>query len=112
MTELDCKTCGACCIGDSQRGDFVPVTRVDRKRLPTKYQRKLTTLSKQDQQETGAAEALGLKRFGDREACVALKGKLGKDISCDVYAQRPDFCRVFVKGSADCLSRRKYELGE
>jgi Fe-S-cluster containining protein len=100
--ELDCKVCGACCIGNSSDGDFVPVSALDRKRLPRQYQKKLL--------ETKPVEhgpwALGLKRFGKHEACVALKGTLGKDIVCDVYAQRPQQCRDFVKGSEECLKRR------
>ena len=100
----ECRTCGACCTGSSSDGDFVPVTRLDRKRLPTKYQKKLQDLS---EQTSGAMQALGLKRFGAVEACIALKGTLGKDIQCDVYAQRPDFCRTFEKGSQQCHDRRR-----
>lgn len=99
---LDCTTCGACCKGDS--GDYVPVTRLDRRRLPSKYIKKLAKLDRID--EHGAAEALPLKRFGEHQACVALKGKFGKDATCDIYAQRPEFCRAFVKGSSSCHERR------
>lgn len=103
--ELDCCACGACCTGHSSDGDYVPVTRLDRRRLTSKYVKKLIRLDRVD--EHGAQEALPLKRFGEHEACVALKGKLGRDIACDIYAQRPEFCRAFEKGSAECLKRRR-----
>lgn len=103
--ELDCKQCGACCVGRSSDGDYVPVTRLDHRRLPTKYTRRLATLEKTD--EDGADHGLTLKRFGDREACVALKGKLGKEVSCEMYAHRPEFCRRFERGSKACHDRRR-----
>jgi len=102
---LDCSNCGACCRGQSADGDYVPVTRLDRRRLTSKYVRKLVRLDRVD--EHGAKEALPLKRFGEHEACVALKGKMGKDVSCEIYAQRPEFCRTFEKGSAECYARRR-----
>lgn len=104
--EPECTTCGACCTTKSDDGStYVPVTALDRRRLPSKYQKKLCETV---DEETGANEgqALPLKRFGDRFACVALKGTLGKDISCDVYAQRPEFCRAFERGSKECRERR------
>jgi len=101
--EIDCKTCGACCSSSTNDG-YVPVTALDRRRLPTKYARKV-----QDVVDPGDEPpfALGLKRFDDRFACVALKGKLGKDVACDVYAQRPVYCRAFEKGGEECLARRR-----
>lgn len=108
-TELDCKQCGACCIGHSSDGDYVPVTRLDRRRLPKKYLKKLAPLEHKD--EDGAMHGLQLKQFGaDTEACVALKGKLGKDVGCDMYAQRPAFCRSFERGSEECHARREEVL--
>lgn len=106
--DLDCKQCGACCVGKSSDGDYVPVTRLDRRRLPTKYANKLRPLDRRD--EDGADHGLPLKRFGSGEACTALKGKLGKDIVCDMYDHRPEFCRKFQRGSAECHARRKEVL--
>lgn len=100
--ELDCKTCGACCTAPDDRA-YVPVTALDRRRMPSKYQKKVQeVVDPGDEPPFG----LGVKRFDDRFACVALKGKLGRDIGCDMYSQRPDYCRVFVKGSDECLERR------
>lgn len=101
--EPECKSCGACCVGHTSDGDFVPVTALDRKRLPTKYVKKLQAI---EPVEDGPY-AFGLKRFGDHEACIALKGTLGKAITCDVYATRPEFCRQFERGSDECRDRRR-----
>lgn len=107
--EPECTTCGACCTTKTNDGStYVPVTALDRRRLPGKYQKKLQAVIDEDTQALAldGEQALGLKRFGDRYACVALKGTLGKDISCDVYAQRPEFCRAFERGSKECRERR------
>lgn len=100
--ELDCRSCGACCVGSSADGDFVPVTALDKRRLPTKYQKKLQLVEPAEE----GPYALGLKRFGKHESCTALKGTLGKDISCDIYDVRPAFCRTFERGSEECHKRR------
>lgn len=109
--EPDCKTCGACCIGKSADGDFVPVTALDRRRLPTKYVKKLQDVEPEEDGVFERAEnvpyAFGLKRFGAHEACVALKGTLGKDVACDIYDVRPAFCRSFERGSDECRTRRR-----
>ena len=112
--EPECKTCGACCVGTE--GDFVPVTALDKRRLPTKYLKKLQLTESNTVGSDSAVRlcasspdvpyGFGLKRFGIHQACVALKGTLGKDISCDIYAQRPEFCRTFERGGDDCRARR------
>jgi Fe-S-cluster containining protein len=33
--------------------------------------------------------------------CVALKGELGQDVSCGIYAKRPSPCREFDAWHAD-----------
>jgi len=97
--EPECKTCGACCTGKD--GDFVPVGTLDKRRLPTKYIKKLQKLN-----DPETPLLLGMKRFGDGQACVALKGTLGKEVSCDIYAQRPEHCRTFERGGDACKARR------
>jgi len=100
--EPECRTCGACCVGKSSDGDFVPVTALDRRRLPTKYVKKLQAIDPPDD----GPYAFGLKRFGEHEACVALKGTLGKSVACDLYDVRPNYCRTFERGSQECRNRR------
>lgn len=101
--EYNCKACGACCVADKPT-DFVAVTALDRRRLPTKYQNKVvdndidkTTLYK-----------LPNKRSGVYTTCTALKGKVGKSVMCDVYHVRPNHCRYAItKGDAECEAARK-----
>ncbi|GGF62132.1 YkgJ family cysteine cluster protein [Alteromonas lipolytica] len=38
--------------------------------------------------------------------CVALTGKIGQQVSCDIYENRSSTCREFAAGSADCLKAR------
>lgn len=43
--------------------------------------------------------------------CQALAGKIGEDVSCQVYAQRPSPCREVMPGDAKCSQARlKYQL--
>jgi len=45
--------------------------------------------------------------------CIALKGEIGKDIACDIYAQRSSTCRDFEVGSEGCLkARARHRLGD
>lgn len=100
--EPECRTCGACCVGSKADGDFVPVTALDRRRLPSKYGKKLHDVEPVEDGPYG----FGLKSFGAHDACVALKGTLGKDVHCDIYDVRPVFCRTFERGSPECRRRR------
>jgi Fe-S-cluster containining protein len=38
--------------------------------------------------------------------CVALTGKVGCDVKCSIYNNRPNACRAFVPGSTLCLEAR------
>lgn len=108
MSDYDCTKCGACCVAQTPR-DYVPVTRLDRRRMPTKYQKKLVDASTIDdpEREPDHLYALPLKRFDTHFlACTALKGRLFKEARCEMYEQRPAFCRVLVPGSEDCQARR------
>lgn len=39
--------------------------------------------------------------------CIALIGKVGRDVSCSIYEQRSSTCRQFEAGSEDCAKARK-----
>jgi Fe-S-cluster containining protein len=38
--------------------------------------------------------------------CVALTGKVGCDVGCSIYNNRPNACRAFAAGSTLCLEAR------
>lgn len=39
--------------------------------------------------------------------CVALKGDVGVQVSCEIYDSRPSPCHEFQTGSERCLQARK-----
>ena len=83
----DCQSCGACCafswewpafIGPGD-GEDIPAHMVEDGRM---------------------------RCHGDR--CVALAGRLGVDVHCTVYADRPLVCREFTAGDDECLAVRRH----
>jgi uncharacterized protein len=48
-----------------------------------------------------------VRRNGETCACIALEGKLGENVSCGIYEQRPDVCRRFEAGSDKCHALRR-----
>ena len=92
LTLPECVGCGACC----SRGPYwVEVTVDDAVRLHD-----LSLFGEGDIEPF----AMRVKPDG---SCVALKGTIGKDASCAVYASRPEVCRRVQRGSPLCL----YSLG-
>ena len=87
-TAPDCVTCGACCawsetwpvlIGERD-GEGIPDDLID-------------------------ADNRRMQSYGHR--CAALDGKIGCQVACSVYANRPLVCREFQAGSEDCLMVRR-----
>lgn len=92
LTLPECVGCGACCSRDRR---WVEVTVEDAVRLDQ------TTLL-----DSGDIEPFAMRVKPDG-SCVALKGTIGKDASCSLYALRPNICRRVQRGSPLCL----YALG-
>jgi len=80
MTRYNCKTCGACCIG--QEVLLIPGDRVPPHMIDGPVMRKM----------------LG--------RCIALRGRIGVDCGCSIYHQRPALCRTFAAGSDFCKRLR------
>jgi uncharacterized protein len=89
-----CQACGACCgyssnwprftIEDDAALDLIPAELVN-------------------------ARLSGMRCDGDR--CAALRGEIGVETACTIYAIRPDVCRTCMPGDAECaMARRKYGL--
>ncbi len=99
-TGINCVECGACCRTAEPLRAFIPLTRADVRRLPVLYQTAITTSdSGYDYLRTGP----------DKRRCVALTGTIGKEVSCDMYDDRPDVCRRYERGGWQCLQVRKDE---
>lgn len=48
-----------------------------------------------------------MRRDSESGFCVALEGELGKSISCRIYENRPELCRLFDAGSDKCHALRR-----
>ncbi len=89
-----CRTCGACC-------GYVALELEDAEVVPRR-----TLLRVVYDAEAGGdvlerrLDAAGYLR------CYALRGTIGKRVSCSIYARRPTACRVPVPGDEWCLAQR------
>lgn len=111
---LDCQKCGACCVASAwSGGDFEPFAEVSehegariQKALPMSVVRVRPT--GWTFQEPTLAMEIKNDRYG---RCVALKGTVGRKVSCSIYRARPAGCRDFEPGSERCLEIRRTILG-
>ena len=104
--ELDCQSCGACCINlPSNRADgFVDWVEVydgdeilERADLVRKH-------------IVRDSEGVLHLRLADDGRCLALRGALGREVTCTIYRHRPTPCRTVQPGDALCL-RYRHEHG-
>jgi Fe-S-cluster containining protein len=97
---FDCRTCGACCTnpdenrreGTSEWVEVAPDEQLLRRRAAAR----LVVYN-----PAGVAH---LRLAGDR--CTALRGTLGRRVSCSIYAHRPRACRRVEAGSPRCRQYR------
>jgi uncharacterized protein len=93
--ELDCQRCGACCAvfrvsfywaeADDAPGGTVPVALT----------RPVGTLHRC----MAGTETRPVR-------CIALRGDIGRDVGCSIYAQRSSTCRSVMPGDSQCLKAR------
>ena len=101
VTNDDCRTCGACCGPTYDDETHVDLFDVDVARLSPAYRR--TNVA-----HSGTGLALRTKRTKQSgTVCVALRGTVGRRVSCGIYDRRPDACRCFSPGGAACLEARR-----
>ncbi len=48
-----------------------------------------------------------MRRDSETAACVALDGKIGEGVGCNIYEERPQVCREFEAGSDKCHALRR-----
>ena len=89
----ECVTCGVCCSLPL----VVVVPRGDEEKLPEYWD--ITVDDVVVERVIGRDLTTGW--------CVNLEGKLGESISCRIYEDRPNICRVFEAGSDRCLEYRR-----
>ena len=101
--ELDCRACGACCVNpDENRAegvvDWVEVADgeplLGDARLAARH---VVTNSAGEQH----------LRLDPDGRCLALRGRMGRHVTCTVYALRPRGCRLIEPGDARCLQYRR-----
>lgn len=85
--ELDCQTCGACCV------EAGAVILADEDDIPGPLVQHVANL------RCMATEGTSFR-------CAALLGTVGRSVGCGIYRRRPEVCRSFDAGSDECLSAR------
>ena len=96
-SELDCRTCGACCAPERNDPFYVGVTAADLDRMTRVWR---------DRYVSRDAVLTKLDPVG-RCVCVALRGAIGQTVSCSIYARRPEECRRLTAGTKECLAARR-----
>ncbi|MCI0377963.1 MAG: YkgJ family cysteine cluster protein [Gemmataceae bacterium] len=102
--ELDCLTCGACCVSPFLGQGYVPLEPEEEERLGRLGLPVLQIVA-------GPAEErltlLGTKINNQRHrVCIALEGVVTEKVHCAIYEARPEHCRRFERGSPECLQAR------
>lgn len=101
--DFDCRTCGACCANPDENraegvvdwvavGDHEPL--LDDVRLASRLV---------VQNRNGECHL----RLHPDGRCLALRGRIGRRVSCTIYALRPDGCRRVEPGGARCRQYRR-----
>lgn len=103
LTQDDCQRCGACCTNpDQNRAEgyawYVEV-EPDSRLLRVDDLRKRYVVFDGD--------GVPHLRLDPSGRCAALRGKLGKSVSCAIYADRAPGCRRVEAGTPECLEMRR-----
>lgn len=86
-----CQACGACCAYSAEWPRFSLETDEALARIP----------------EALVDPSLGrMACEGDR--CKALQGKIGEQVACGIYADRPLVCHACMPGDDECLLARTH----
>ena len=99
----DCVTCGACCTNpDENRAEgFRFYVEVD---AGAPLLKKADLVKKYVVRDEDGVPHL---RLDPSQRCSALRGKLGHEVHCAIYALRPRGCRLVEAGSPRCLQYRR-----
>lgn len=111
----ECLTCGICCVYYSQRPFGVPVQIADnapRKLVQIgprlKYDGTDSSWSTNRYMRTEGLPAKNFWGWIGFSKCAALKGKVGLNVRCGIYEQRPRACSDFDPGSPACIKARRW----
>jgi hypothetical protein len=104
---LDCQACGACCVN-------LPSNRAEAFVSWVEIEDGDAVLRRPDLARLVVRDADGVPhlRLTPDGRCHALRGALGRRVSCAIYAARPSPCRRVQAGDANCLRyRAEHGLG-
>jgi uncharacterized protein len=101
---FDCQRCGACCCNPAENRaegyrDYVPVEAGSRLSRRLRILGRYTSLNAHGERH--------MKLVGAEERCAALEGRLGRSVSCAIYADRPAACKKIEAGSSRCVQYRR-----
>ena len=94
---IDCRTCGACCAPEVRLPFYVGLRDADLRRLTPAWRGR----------SVGRGSLLTRLDPVGRCVCVALRGTLGRRVSCTIYPRRPGPCRRLTEGSRACRKARR-----
>lgn len=99
-SDVDCRTCGACCAPLDQNKKVHPaLEEEDVDRLPGFMKNVLVV-------REGGRPYIRTKCVDGITVCSAFSGVIGGRGKCGIYSKRPIACQVFEKGSLECLEAR------
>jgi Fe-S-cluster containining protein len=93
-----CQVCGACCA--------VLAVEV----LPNEHERVMAAAGKARVALPiifDDLDGMFLVQQGQEQRCTFLSGKVGEKVVCRIYADRPDDCVSFERGSTPCWEARQ-----
>lgn len=103
----DCRACGACCVAERDEPTYVMLVDGDLERL-TPRSRKLHVLSTKLFPCDDGTDLLKTKHDASGNCvCIALRGAIGKRVSCGIYDRRPHLCQRFAPGGESCKYARQ-----
>lgn len=102
MATLDCQACGACCVNPpaNRAEGFVSYISLE---PDDKLWEQPDLLRRWTCAEPHGARYMRLDKDG---RCLALAGKLGRQVRCTIYHWRPRPCRRVRAGSDQCRWHR------
>ena len=100
----DCLTCGACCASPFVGEGYIRLDAAEEARLARRGLPVLVVVPDAEDRVV----LLGTKHNAQGfRVCVGLTGKIGKQVACSIYEDRPLLCRQFEAGSPECHAARR-----
>ncbi|MBK7534702.1 MAG: YkgJ family cysteine cluster protein [Myxococcales bacterium] len=113
MAPLSCERCGACCanLPSNEAEGFVDWVEIEDTAPLLRRPDLVRKLVRRD--AAGVPHLRLVTSPGAPSACAALRGALGRRVSCSIYHLRPRPCRTVQPGDGSCLeARRQHGLDE